>query len=140
MRRSAFRQNHVSDFIERRLDFFLISNTLEESIVKTDIPASFCTDHLPLFFFNAIKIYANSGKKLLGFIWLLKKLLNSRAEYVEKPENQNFQTLPTLDQDKITDKHLKWEYLESEIGKFIKDVSINLVQEENKNRNFLERD
>ena len=101
MRRFAFRQNHVSDFIERRLDFFLISNTLEESIVKTDIPASFCTDHLPLSFFNAIKIYANSGKKLLGFIWLLKKLLNSRAEYVEKPENQIFKLYLHLTKTKL---------------------------------------
>ena len=107
MRRFAFRQNHVSDLIERKLDFFLISNTLEKSTVKTDILASFCTDHLPLFFFNAIKRYANSGKRLLGFIWLLKNSLNSKPEYVEKTENQIFQTQRTLDQDKITDKHLK---------------------------------
>ena len=62
---------------------------------------------MPLSFFGAIKRYANSGKRLLGFIWLLKNSLNSNAEYVEKTENQTFQTLRTLDQDKITDKHPK---------------------------------
>ena len=68
----------------------------------------------------------------MGFIWLLKNSLNSNAEYVEKTENQTFQTLRTLDQDKITDKHPKWEYLECQIRKFIKNYSINLVKEENK--------
>ena len=46
----TFRQNHVSGFIERRLDFFLISNILQESIIKTDVLSSFCTDHSPIFF------------------------------------------------------------------------------------------
>ena len=44
-------QNHVSGFIERKLDsFFLISNILQESILKPDALASFCTDHSLIFF------------------------------------------------------------------------------------------
>ena len=39
--RFTFWQNHVSGFIESRLDFFLISNILQESIIKADILASF---------------------------------------------------------------------------------------------------
>ena len=58
----------------------------------------------------------------MGFIWLLKNSLNSNAEYIEKTENQIFQTLRTLDQDKITVKHPKWEYLECQIRKFNKDL------------------
>ena len=50
VRRFTFRQNHVSGFIERRLDFFLISNILQESIIKSDALASFCTDHRQYFF------------------------------------------------------------------------------------------
>ena len=38
-------------------------------------------------------------------------LLTTNAEYVEKMENQIVKTLHTLDQDKITDTHLRWEYL-----------------------------
>ena len=65
VKRFTFRQNHVSGFVERRLDFFLISNILQESIIKTDVLTSFCTDHSPIFFFFRIKRYANSGKRLL---------------------------------------------------------------------------
>ena len=36
-RRFKFRQNHVSSSIEQRLDFFLISKILQESIIKTDV-------------------------------------------------------------------------------------------------------
>ena len=50
VRRFTFRQNHVSGFIERRLGFFLISNIQQEPIIKTDVIASFCTDHSPIFF------------------------------------------------------------------------------------------
>ena len=61
----TFWQNHVSDFIERQLDFFKISNILQEFVIKTDVLASFCTDRLPIFFFFTIKRYANSGERLL---------------------------------------------------------------------------
>ena len=47
VRRFTFRQHQVYGFIERRFDFFLISNILQESIIKTDVLASFCTDHSP---------------------------------------------------------------------------------------------
>ena len=47
----TFRQNHVSSFIKRRLDFFLISNILQESIIKTDVVIFFYTDHSPIYFF-----------------------------------------------------------------------------------------
>ena len=55
VRRFTFRQNHVSSFIKRRLHFFLISNILQESIIKTDVLASFCTDHSPIFFSLQLK-------------------------------------------------------------------------------------
>ena len=64
LRRFTFQQNHVSGFIKTRLDFFLISNILQESIIKTDLFASFCTDHSLIFFWK-MRRYANSGKMLL---------------------------------------------------------------------------
>ena len=42
-----------------------------------------------------------------------------------------------LDQDKITDKHLRWEFLKYEIRKFTINFSKKHVKEENKDRNFL---
>ena len=55
VRRFTLQQNHVSGFIEQRLDFFLISNMLQESIIKTDVLASFCADHSPIFFSLQLK-------------------------------------------------------------------------------------
>lgn len=47
---SAFRQQHISRFIQRRLDYFFVSNLLQVSVIKTDALAAFSTDHLPLLF------------------------------------------------------------------------------------------
>ena len=55
-------------------------------------------------------------------------------------KNQIFETLLILDQDKITDNHLSWEYLKYEIRKFTMNFSKNLVKEENKDRNILEKE
>ena len=44
-----------------------------------------------------------------------------------------------LDQDKITDKHLRWEFLKYEIRKFTINLSKKPVREENKDRNFLRK-
>ena len=45
-----------------------------------------------------------------------------------------------LDQDKITDKHLRWEYLKYKIRKFTMNFSKNLIKEENKDRNSLDKE
>ena len=50
------------------------------------------------------------------------------------------ETLRMLDQDKITDDHLRWEYLKHKIKKFTMNFSKNLVKEDNKDRNFLEKE
>ena len=55
-------------------------------------------------------------------------------------ENQISETLQTPDQDKITDKRLRWEYLKYEIRNFKINVSKNPVKEENKDRNLLEKE
>ena len=131
VRRFPFRQNQVSGFAERRLDFFLLSKILQEPILKTDVLASFCTDHSPIFFSLQLKRMPTQGK---GF-WKFNNSLTSNAEYVEKMKNQISETLRMLEQEKITDKHLRWEYLRNEIRKFTMNFSKNLVKEENKDRN-----
>ena len=45
-----------------------------------------------------------------------------------------------LDQDKITGKHLRWEFLKYEIRKFTINFSKKFVKEENKDGNFLEKE
>ena len=47
------KKKYLLGFKQRRLDFyfyfFFISNSLQESIKKTDILPSFCSDHFPIF-------------------------------------------------------------------------------------------
>ena len=45
-----------------------------------------------------------------------------------------------LDQDKITDKHLRRVYLKYETRKVTMSFSKNLAKEENKDRKFLEKE
>ena len=70
-----------------------------------------------------------------GF-WKFNNSLTSNAEYVEKMKNQISETLRILDQDKITDKYLRWEFLKYEIRKFTINVSRKLIKEENKEETF----
>ena len=114
IKRFTFPQNHVSDFIERRVDLFLISNILQESIMKIEVIACFCTDHSLIFFSLQLKDMPIRGK---GF-WKFNNSLTSNDDYVEKMKNQISETIRMLDQDKITDKHLRWEFLKYEIRKF----------------------
>ena len=55
-------------------------------------------------------------------------------------KNQILETLRMPNQDKITDKDLRWEFLKNEIRKFKINFSENLVKKENKDRNFLEKE
>ena len=49
-KRFTLRQRHNSGLIQRRLDCFLVSNILTESIKKNDILTFVPTDHSPIFF------------------------------------------------------------------------------------------
>ena len=65
--------------------------------------------------------------------------LTSTDEYAEKMKNQISETLRMLDQDKITDQQLRWEFSKYEIRKFAINFSKKLVKEEKKDRIFLEK-
>ena len=45
-----FRQNHILGYVQRRLDYFLVSNKLQQLIKNTDILESLSTDHSPISF------------------------------------------------------------------------------------------
>ena len=58
-------------------------------------------------FSSKTKGYAKKGTRFCKF----NNSLTSNSEYVEKMKNQILETLRMLNQDKITDKHLRWEFL-----------------------------
>ena len=49
-RHFIFTQKHSSGFIHRRLDYIVISNTLQELVTMTEILTSILTDHSPVLF------------------------------------------------------------------------------------------
>ena len=67
IKRFTFRQQHISGFIQRRLDYFFLSNLLQESVNKTDILAIFSTYHSPLLFSIKLRTDENRGKGLWKF-------------------------------------------------------------------------
>ena len=106
MRRFTFQQNHISGFIDRRLDFFLISDILQE-YHKNWRSCFLLYRSLAIFFSLHFKDMPTRGKSF----WEFKKSLTSNVEYVEKKrKNQVFETLRMLDQDRITNNHLRLEY------------------------------
>ena len=46
----TFTQKHSSGFTQQRLNYILISNTLQEFVNMTEILATISTDHSPLLF------------------------------------------------------------------------------------------
>ena len=49
-RQFTFTQQHSSGFIQRRLDYIFISNTLQELVTTTEILTPISTDHSPVIF------------------------------------------------------------------------------------------
>ena len=50
IKRFTFQQQHIPGCIQRRLDYFFVSNLRQESVNKADVLAAFSTDHSPLLF------------------------------------------------------------------------------------------
>ena len=70
---------------------FFISN-IQESIIKTDVLASFCTDHSPIFFSLQLKDMSTQGKDFQKF----NSSLTSNDDYIEKMKNQISETILML--------------------------------------------
>ena len=80
----TFRQKHVSGFLQRRLDYFFISNNIQEFILATDIIPTISTDHsLILISFSKEK----QDSKSSGF-WKFNNSLLSDNIFKEKLKQQ----------------------------------------------------
>ena len=68
-KRYTFCQQHSSGYIQRRLDYFFISNVLQESVKNPDVLAAFSTDHSPIIFcFLFLAILKGREVKVCGNI------------------------------------------------------------------------
>ena len=122
-KRFSFTQKHASAFIQRRLDYILISNTLQEFVTMTEILTPISTDHSPLLFSLSKEKNTITGKgfwkfnssltKDQNYIIEIKKLIRNFSNKNESPFN----------------RQLKWELLKYEVRKFTIKYTKNLAKE-----------
>ena len=84
----TFHQNHVSGRFERRLDYFLISNILQEPVIRADVLASFWSYHSPIIFTIAFELNNTRRKGM----WKLNKSLLPNDEYTHKLNKKSVTT------------------------------------------------
>ena len=124
LRRFSFRQNHFSGYIQRRLDYFFISNILQEATKKTDILAAFSTDHSPIYFSLLKQHHLINGKGL----WKFNNSLINNEDFIEKMSLHIKIILKVFDNENISDDQVKWEYLKYKVRKFTIHSSKNLAK------------
>ena len=99
----------------RRLDYFFISNQLQETVKKTDILAAFTSsDHYPLIF----TLSMNQDEPRRKVLWKFNKSLALNSDFIDKMKAHIASTQTNLDKQNIRDDQARWEYLKYEIRKF----------------------
>ena len=123
-KRYTFREQHVTGFIQRRLDYFLVSNNLQESINKTGVLTALSTDHSPIFFSLSKNIDISRGEGL----WKFNNSFHHNPDFVTELKNNLKVICNGMSAEQITDEQLCWEYIKHEIRKF----SIRFSKEKSK--------
>ena len=122
-RRFTWRRNNRKT--KRRLDFFLISNDLQENVVKIDILASVESDHNPILLkFKAVR----QNDKNTSY-WKLNTALLKNADFCCKLANEIEVYKNEL---RDYDPQLKWEFLKYKIRAFCIKHSKEMAKEKRK--------
>ena len=101
--RPTFRQKYVSGLIERRLDYFDISNSMQVFVKNTDVLASLVTDHSPITFSCLKNEESNRGRG----VWKFNNSLIENVEYVLQMKKFILDTLHELFNGNILDDQVK---------------------------------
>ena len=113
--RFTFRKNRFSGFIQRRLDYIFISNSIQEFVQNIDVLPSFCNDHSSLLL---------SYKKLPhSNFWKYNCSLTQDELYVLKMKKHIENIINSFVSD--FNHQMKWEFLKHEIRKFTTSFSKN---------------
>ena len=127
--------------IQRRLDLLLIPNFLQETFIRADLLASFCSDHSTIFTIYKIFIVAfESNNKRGKSMWKFNKSLLSNDEYINKFRNHISKSLSFLNQNSIIYHQIRWEYIKFEIRQFSITFSKHLSKSLNAETETLEKE
>ena len=127
-KRYTFRQKYVSGLIQRRLDYFYISNSMQVSVKNTDLLTSLLTDHSPITF----SCFKNQESKRGRGLWKFNNSLIENAEYVLQMKKFILDTSNELFNENILDDQVIWEYLKYNIRKYTIKFSKELAKSTNK--------
>ena len=123
---------HVSGFLQRRLDYFFISNNIQEFILDTDIIPAISSDHSPIL----ISFSKEKQDSKSSAFWKFNNSLLSDNIFKEKLK-QHIQNIES-DNELSNDPQIKWEFLKYQIRKFTIRFSKTRAKEERKQRDELE--
>ena len=104
LKRFTFHQSHVSGRIQRRLDYFLMSNVLQETAIRVDALTSFCSDHSPVVFTITFELNNKRRKSL----WKFNESLLSNDQYINNLRDHISESLSILDQNGLRDDQIRW--------------------------------
>ena len=128
----TFRQKHCTGFIQHRLDYIFISNSLQEFVNDTSILTSLSTDHTPV---HLSLFKENKRAKGNGF-WKFDSSLIKDRIYVSEIKHLVSSFLSNDISSMNT--QLKWEFLKYEIRKFTIDYTKRKAKERRKQQALLE--
>ena len=94
-----------------RLDYLLISNFLQKTIIRADVLASFCCDSSPIVFTFTFESNNKRGKDL----WKFNKSLLSNDECTNKFKNHISESMSILDQNSVKYDQIRWQYTKFKI-------------------------
>ena len=129
-RRFTFRQ--ANSKLLRRLDYFLVSNTLQETVLNTEVLASLASDHSPVLISFKVGEECKSGS---GY-WKFNSLLLKNEVFCSELINQ-------IEITKSENEHLepqsKWELIKYTVRKFSINFSKRLAKERRETVSHLEK-
>ena len=130
MKRNTWRRK--TPFKQRRLDYFLISDQLQDQIDQVDIITSIQSDHSTL----KLKICGAKCSSKGPSYWKLNNSLLQDKVFIELTKSE----IPKFYQEseELGNPVMRWEYLKYKVRDFSKQYSIDKARERRAKRNKLE--
>ena len=122
----TLRQKHFNGIIQRRLDYIFVSNSLQESVKKTEILNTLSSDHSPVFCSFVKNDTFNCGSG----VWKFNNSLLINTEFVKKLKTRIEIVKSNLQENSSFSDYPKWKFLKYEIRKFSISFSKNFAKTE----------
>ena len=123
-----FRKKYVSGFLQRRLDYFFISNNIQEFILDTNIIPAISSDHSSIL----ISFSKNKQNNKSSRFWKFNNSLLSDDIFKEELK-QHIENIKN-DNELSNDPQIKWEFLRYQFLKFTIRFSKMCAKDEQKQR------